>query len=300
LQFDQQKPAEDKSLLASEGPFAAPAPAPPAPTSAGPASPGPAAAPVPAAPAPLQQPTVVSGPLGEVNVVPDGFEGPMPPGALRESDYRKRAALLDKIESGGSSLGVDISGFGSGLDPQKDPAGYAKAMEEGLQFKDTTNGYLRDLIKTDPGFLMMNDLDASKLPVSITAAQGADVEGSMTHFTDLENGYLDTEGKASKGSGSTISMARGKGEVPWQGEPSQMALYHELVHAWHGVHGDSERGDYYGTANAEFQAVGLGHYSESPVSENKIRKAMNAPRRPDYSGNVPEEMLMGTWKDPDR
>ena len=73
-------------------------------------------------------------------------------------------------------------------------------------------------------------------------------------------------------------------------ERVQYGLYHELVHAWHGIHGTVARGDVVGVgpngqpktvANADLQAVGLGRFANEPISENVIRGQLRKEHRTD-------------------
>lgn len=72
----------------------------------------------------------------------------------------------------------------------------------------------------------------------------------------------------------------GEKEQPWMTERVRYGMYHELVHAWHGVHGTIARGDHNRELNAEWQAVGLGQWASAPISENAIRRQMGKEERP--------------------
>lgn len=74
-----------------------------------------------------------SGPLGNMAVVPDNYAGPMPAGAVSESDYRRMVRVYSNISSGKSSLTFDTSNFmkdaeGNDLSLLDDPVGYMEGI----------------------------------------------------------------------------------------------------------------------------------------------------------------------------
>ena len=74
------------------------------------------------------------------------------------------------------------------------------------------------------------------------------------------------------------------GVEPWQRQPPEIGLAHELVHADDAAHGrmDPEKTD--GVRNYELQAIGLGPYQDKKFTENKFRAAWPdaQPLRPRY------------------
>lgn len=74
------------------------------------------------------------------------------------------------------------------------------------------------------------------------------------------------------------------GVEPWQRQPPEIGLAHELIHADDAAHGrmDPEQTD--GVRNYELQAIGLGPYRDKKFTENKFRDAWPdaQPLRPRY------------------
>jgi hypothetical protein len=92
-----------------------------------------------------------AGPLGDMAVVPDGYVGPMPFGAVTESDYRRMVAVYGNIESGSSSLRFDTSNFlkdgnGDDLSLLDNPLEYVNALVAAQEFRAQYMGYIQDLV----------------------------------------------------------------------------------------------------------------------------------------------------------
>jgi len=249
------------------------------------------------------------GPLGDMAVVPDNYVGPMPAGAVRETDYQRMAGVYGNIASGNSSLQFDTSNFmkdeeGKDLSLLDDPVAYLDALGSAAQFQDQYMGYIRDLVKTPAGLQMLETLDQSKLQTRIQYGEG----GNSVLADNPDATHLDEAGNRNTGSGSTVSLdpneilwsdeeacAKGASDrwQPWMRDRPKFSFYHELVHAYHNNQGDvvNGGGSYAQCSeipteigNWEFQAAGIGPYRAEAVSENSIRAQMGVPERPTYGG----------------
>jgi NleD-like pathogen effector protein (putative zinc metallopeptidase) len=177
--------------------------------------------------------------------------------------------LLDRITTGKSSIAFD-----------------AAVSQE---FKDKQIAFLKELAQTPAGFKMMSDLDASKFKTTI----GPGNAGSNQTFWGADS-YLKADGTPGKGADATIKMnpalttfaKAGEEEKPWMTEREKYGLYHEMVHAWHSVHGTIPPGQHQGVDNSEWQATGFGPYTSGSVSDNIIRDQMGKEQRPGYAGKV--------------
>lgn len=244
------------------------------------------------------------GPLGAVPVVADAYVGPMPQNAIRESDYRRMIRIVERIDSGESSIQFDVSNFlgGEGGSPLvlTDGVAHVKADAEAAKFKQQYVGYIRELVKTPAGLQLLTQLDGSHHKTTIkhnTARNGVDPKNN-------EAGHVSPEGVPGAGTEVTVFAAPNLtewtaelchlGKQQWMNDRPKFAFFHELVHAYHLNRGDNEL-DAHGHAQCmihyprriakmEFQAVGLGPYAADAVSENAIRAQMGVPLRPTYSG----------------
>jgi hypothetical protein len=245
------------------------------------------------------------GVLGDMSVVPDDYVGPMPPGAVRQTDYHRMESVYGNIAAGTSSIQFDTSSFfktedGKNLSLLDDPLKYVTKIAEAAQFKQQYMGYLQEVVKTPAGLKMLEQLGTSKHQTKIARGNGGNVTGADNY--DAVN--IQKDGSRSAGTGSTISVdptlanwdaeTCQTGPLPWMDNRPQFAFYHEMVHAYHNDRGDVAN-DGHGHAacvteyphemgNWEFQAVGLGSYAAESVSENAIRGQMGVPLRPTYSG----------------
>ena len=260
----------------------------------------------------------VQGPLGPMSVVPDNYVGPMPNGAVRQSDYQRMTSVYGNIASGHSQVQFDTSSFfKTGPEKDKDlslfddPMAYLKAMGEAAQFKQQYMGYMQDLVKTPAGLKMLETLDQSKTTTKIERADPGN--GNVTQATKSEDSIVQPDGSPGKGTGSRIwadpranewdAETCHSGVQPWMTDRPRFGFYHELVHAYHNSRGDaatSPRGHGYTQCSdpkdipwpiqeTEWQTAALGPYAGNQVSENAIRAQMGVPQRPTYSGGTYEE-----------
>lgn len=244
------------------------------------------------------------GPLGDMAVVPDGYVGPMPPGAVRETEYQRMAAVYGNISSGESSITFDTSNFlktpdGKDMSLFENPADYMSKLGQAAAFKQQYMGYIQDLVKTPAGLQMLETLEKSKHQTRIESGQ----DGNWTIPDNWEATKPDSTGRPGPGTGSRVladptatQWESCNGQQPWMVDRPRFGFYHELVHAYHNNIGDAATGggSYipcadipYEIGNVEFQTAGIGPYASQAVSENSIRAQMGVPRRPDYSGATP-------------
>ncbi len=245
------------------------------------------------------------GPLGDTAVVPDGYVGPMPPGAVRETEYQRMAAVYGNISSGKSSITFDTSNFlkapdGKDMSLLEDPIQYMKKIGEAAAFKQQYMDYIQDLVKTPAGLQMLETLDQSKHKTRIEAAIGG---GNSALADDWEATKPDSTGRPGPGTGSRVfadptatQWESCNEQPPWMVDRPRFGFYHELVHAYHNNLGDvaGGGGSYVPCAdipheigNLEFQTAGIGPYASQAVSENSIRAQMGVPLRTSYSGATP-------------
>lgn len=245
------------------------------------------------------------GPLGSMAVVPDDYVGPMPPNAVRETEYRRMESVYGNIDSGQSSMQFDTSSFfkrdGKDLSLLEDPLAYMEAVKNAGDFRSQYMGYIQDLVKTPAGLQLLEQLDGSKHTTTIERGDGV----NFVEAEDNTAAHLDEQGLSRGGSKSKVSvdptltewdgeMCGGRKKQPWMENRPQFAFYHELVHAYHNVRGDAANEGHghaqcvteypHELGNWEFQAVGLGPWAGNSVSENTTRAQMGAPLRPTYSG----------------
>lgn len=261
----------------------------------------------PAAPR-LTKPTAVKSTLGTTMVYPDDHKGPLPKGAVRQSEHEKMVGIISRIENGSSQLTIDTSNFTDGIDPEKEPKKYKEALAEAEAFRKQQTGYLKDLVKTPTGLKLLEELGSSKHKTKI--------ERGLMNETDDEDEEAALMRPITDGTGRERGMTRGEGtdttvrvdpsqktffdpkrersEEPWQTDRPRYGLYHELVHAYHSTRGDTIPGATYpgGPAKTERQTVGkakadaksyaAGGYPDEEVSENAIRRDFGKPERPEY------------------
>lgn len=255
------------------------------------------------------------GPLGDMAVVPDGYVGPMPPGAVRETDYQRMVSVYGHIDSGKSSIQFDTSNFTDGINPITNPVEYLEAVQSADGFKQQYMGYIQDLVKTPAGLQMLETLDQSKFKTKIEHLRPdpdrPDIEGNSTLAEHPDRTQEDASHRPNVGSGSTVTVDSNAllwdaempttGWQPWMKDRPRFGFYHELVHAYHNARGDAAPGGHghvqsntefpWELGNVEWQAAGLGPWAGASVSENAIRAQMGVPLRPTYSG--------GTYDGPD-
>lgn len=246
---------------------------------------------------PIAYPYDVAGPLGAMTIVPDGYAGAKPAGAVSEQDYARMVEVYGHIESGHSQLQLDSSAYfqgadGQPIDPLAHPLDYMQALIKAQQFRTESMGYLRDLVKTQAGLELLSELDTSRHTTTLAGdAYGDSVDAAHDH-----DAHRDAYGMRGKGSDATVHFEADdhgtcmtqacNANAPWTHDGPRFELYNNLVHAYHYTRGDAATGthgrDASGNAigNEDWEAAGLGPGAVGPVSENRIRSQMHAPLRP--------------------
>jgi hypothetical protein len=209
------------------------------------------------------------------------------PGAktLPAPDPAAVKALLDRIETGKSSLGIDLAYFA--VTPGRENEPTAKALvERGESLRKEYLGYMKELAATPIGFKLLSDLDRSKHKTALQF----DLKSTDNHTKSAGPNATNKTGEP-----ATIIMNprythfddnTGRRDLPWMTERQKYGCYHELVHAWRITNGTQATGlGPHGVRNAEWQATGLGPYASEPVSDNALRRAMGKAERPEYNGH---------------
>jgi hypothetical protein len=264
---------------------------------------------------PWSMPQMVSGPLGNVLVVPDGFDATLPAHAMTQSEYRERLGLYDRISSGKSQIQFDTSGFfnepappesslahGPPISPLQNPRGFLEAIAKAALFQQQYMGYMADLMNTPTGYKLLSSLDASKFTTKITGGDGGgngtvdrqapptgtDVDLDPTIDTFEDNCQLDENDQRVRRKAGNPGTTEA-----WMTERPKYAFYHELVHSYHSMRGDAPPGPgghmcgdpNFEVSNKELQTAGIGPFVRDDITENKIRYEMQKEIRPDYSGS---------------
>ena len=107
---------------------------------------------------------------------------------------------------------------------------------------------------------------------------------------------------AGQGSTCVVTYNPMRTVVDGKFRPPFIGLAHELIHAYHDVHGAAYR-EYGGTlaqdsgkSEEEMRTVGLQSYADEDITENKIRKEHGLPLRTSYSGYTFDNVT-DSWAD---
>jgi hypothetical protein len=222
-------------------------------------------------------------------VFPDDYAGPLPPGAIRESQH----ALLERIGKGETSLEIVTKpdDFGNGACDEE-------ALEKERIFRATYGTMLETLIQTQGGAALIQRLASSKVRTRIgydpDLHSARHVHPGAVATTTPDNAM---DSRNTRGTGSTVEMnpfldywdAREPGE--------HVATFaHELIHALHNATG-TNKGQHLQTidcktpsiAEEEFFTVGTGPFAPggpqaAEISENTIRTELGLRNRDTYDG----------------
>lgn len=235
----------------------------------------------------ITEPTTVKSTLGNMQVYPDDFVGPLPPGAVRASEHSRMLGVMSGIESGKSQISIDTSNFTAGIDPLAEPEKYAQAVKDAQAFQDQYTDYMKDLVKTPTGLTMLEELHSSKHKTKIEKGNT-----NETRNDTLADSLLNDDKSRNVGTGSTVVVDPnlvsykdpGQAEEDWMTERQRYGFYHELVHAYHDSRGETAKGSHNGIQNWEWQVMGMGDFSGEAVSDNAIRRDMGKQERPNYGG----------------
>jgi hypothetical protein len=108
---------------------------------------------------------------------------------------------------------------------------------------------------------------------------------------EIETKALETDYKppSKKTTGGKYTLENDEFFYYGQRHTYQIALIHEMIHAWHGISGTSLAGPEGGTKAEEKMVVGIYGNENVKYTENKFRALLNMPPRTDYkSQSIPK------------
>lgn len=211
---------------------------------------------------------------------------------VSEEEYARIVALYSDIRMGKTQLKLDTSG----LDEDA-----AKA------FRDGTMGDLSTMMQTESGRQLLDELAHGNKghQTTIGATKGDPDTGAW--LPGLDMGDVDDRWKLHHalhdGSGANSSVSYQPGQTVHTKHDgdirSDIVLYHELTHAWHNGNGQNAQGAVSGADGVsvgyeEFEAAGMGPWSDARFSENRYRGERDrmgdkvGPRKT-YGGTTPQE-----------
>jgi len=244
----------------------------------------------------ITEPTTVTSSIGEMQVFPNDFAGPLPEGAVTAETHDRMVAIYEAIRDGNSQLSIDTSNITAGIDQAADPVAYAAAVAEAEQFEGDQLEYLRQLVRTDIGLDLLEAMDASEHTTTIVRGDGGSNSTGYASGADRGNG-TGTDITITMNPNLSSYVRPGEEEEAWMTERQQYGLYHEMVHAYHGLNGQRASGRSPGTDvrngserdlnNAEWQAMGMGDHDHQRFTDNAIREALGKETRPHYSHLTP-------------
>ncbi len=211
------------------------------------------------------------------DVVPDDFVGPRLPNQVTESEYSQIVNTYSDIRTGNSNIGFDSSNM---------------TGDAATNFRGNVMNDLASMMQTPSGRAMISGMaygrnaDGSAHSTTIrgiTNPGGA--QAIPTVDANTGNG-VGTNTTIEYTPGATINTAPGDSVSTIR---SDVALYHEMVHANHMRNGTEDRrvlgqagnpapvhARDNGITSWEYQAVGLGHHANQPYSENTYRSERTA------------------------
>ena len=210
--------------------------------------------------------------FGNFLIYPDSFTGPLPRNPrdaeswhIRQSDYDRLISQLETIKQGTSQI---ILAFGS------------------PKFYIATYLDLGWLMTTGVGQDLIEEIQNSSHQVTIEETTSY----PSTQYSPDADSWEIPGSPPTPGPGSDVIVLYNpnfrlpnNGPQDWRSMPPAIALAHEMVHAWTGVHGTRAVGnDAAGVKRRELQAVGIGEFSNARLSENRFRAAFGLPLRPVY------------------
>lgn len=226
----------------------------------------------------------------QFNIVPDGTPGVRSENQVSEEQFREIARQYSDIRMGRSDLQFDLP---AGTDPADAQRYREGAMQDIGRIMQTESG--RDLI----GQLGNNTAPDGTHRITRIGGNDPDPQNAHAHGNPGDVGTPDHPGaggdsRVTYNPGSTWVPQPGAthGE-PWMPMRSDVQLFHELTHSLHQTHGtlasgnvtqqdlddagvsatDPARRDINREDRAEHQAVGIGAYGNSSISENEYRRA---------------------------
>ena len=270
---------------------------------------------------PISGPTDMESEVGSYLVVPDGFKGPVPPGAIPQSRFVQMTQVYRSIEAGKSShLKMILPDRAEWMEPKKTSEERSAEAAYDQETKAKALETFRDMLRTPEGLTLLQTLDAggdndatTRLYLNIPEFEGEERPDNDC-FDSRNQPVRETNGI---GCGSDVAWnqstilrddmqakdADGTSPPQWA---AKIGLIHELIHAYHGVTGtvavedpelevesldlvrknslwNPDR-DVLPNISEEFKTIGLRDYSSEPITENGFRRSLGWGSRDNYSG----------------
>jgi hypothetical protein len=205
--------------------------------------------------------------------------GENPGNMVTPEQFQDIARTYSDIRTGRSDIQLDTSGI-------KDPKAQAA-------FRENTMGDIGNLLQTDIGRTLVNDLAYQQSDHKTTIKQNMTRKGrpdTSNAFGGADPNSTAPAGAFANGAGMDAEVQYVPGDAggivnrksteSWMPMRSDITLFHELAHAYHATIGDFQPGTVsneghprdVGEGMAEYQAVGLGYYDEDRLTENTYRK----------------------------
>lgn len=249
---------------------------------------------------------------GQFDVVPDGYDGARDPNTLTESEYAQMVATYSDIRRGTSDIVLNTQAFHGTLgdQPEAEQAALDATMADFASMMQTEEG--RAVVSRLANNTAGDEVDADGNPVHHkTTLQIANDKFATAAVAVPDSREGDRDPRATDGTGvdaridnyhpgQTLAPPPGADDGWATQERSDVALFHELVHAVHqtegsflnqGVGADRLLNEGHGPPLAldEYTTVGLGGYATGvdgvAVSENLYRQARNQIRTGQREGD---------------
>lgn len=216
------------------------------------------------------------------DVVEDGYDGERLPNTVTASEYQEIVKTYSDINLGRSDIKID-----RGLTDNN----YAYDMSE-QEYKEAAMDDIADIMQTQSGRDLVGSLHDNRQ---------VDASGNQVHRQTHIQARTDSSGQWPDDTGADTGQLEGGDSIIFinpnrdvdDGEigrtRSDVALYHEMVHAHHDTHGTTRAGnveasdlpgDYAVETDAAFdrpveraehQAMGIGEFKHAYLSENNYR-----------------------------
>jgi hypothetical protein len=211
---------------------------------------------------------------GQFQIVPADFVGPRLPNQVTQQEFEKLANNYSDIRTGNSNIKLDTAG----MDAKKEAEFREKTMKDFSSMLQTGSG--RDLIdqlahaQAKDGTARTTTIHGIANPLGAEAAASDPAKAA-----DRGNG-VGTNMTVNYAPGADVNVPGAKDQ--WLPVRSDVALFHEMTHALHGVSGtrkndmvadkDLQPGDPKGrTKLEEYATVGLGPHANDAITENRYR-----------------------------
>jgi len=217
---------------------------------------------------------------GKFDIVADDFKGHKRPNQVTQAEYDKIVANYSDIRREKTDLKFNTAGM---------------TEEEKSKFMASTMGDIGSIMQTGSGRDLIDKLSHQKDGHTTTINMSKDAAGKPNPLgasADAANPADRAKWSDGTGVNSIVNYVPGANvTVPGYGKDkfnpfrSDVALYHEMVHAMHITDGTMASSKVSsgpkidqdaGIQNFEHQAAGLGDYAADPITENAYRRERNA------------------------